>query len=261
MADDTSKIAEKLKAASVSWWSDFLSEDVRVFGLTHELHHGELAMRVARRLTSIGLTVSDDAGVLAKAKELARDATLGKVKFLEPCKYHDPVPDGGPPVDCGNCDGWGHAPVFAKGNPESGEAETEPNPCPLSFPHMPHDYCDGKPNAEQFGNLKPTADTRGDKGFEAWWESADIWQQDRDARTKKYCLASWQAARAELLAKVAGVRAGIEKRLSEASDDRAFHKRAGNNTGPEDGKIRAFMACIADLDAIFPSNPAAGRAD
>jgi len=73
----------------------------------------------------------------------------------------------------------------------------------------------------------------------------DVLTRERDEAVK---------ARAELLGKVEGVRATIQKRLADASDDRAFHKRAGNNTGPEDGKIRAFMACLADIAAAFPAD-------
>lgn len=29
--------------------------------------------------------------------------------------------------------------------------EMKPNPCPVSYPHLPHDYCDGKPDAPGFG--------------------------------------------------------------------------------------------------------------
>lgn len=35
--------------------------------------------------------------------------------------------------------------------------EPSGNPCPVSFPHPPHDYCDGKPGARPFG--EPSGET------------------------------------------------------------------------------------------------------
>lgn len=91
MSDDTNKIAEKLAAMPVKWWTSLHWATTHV--LNAEMSHEgfdvarktaafEASPFITELLASIGLTVSDDAGVTAKVHKLAAEALIASVNWL-----------------------------------------------------------------------------------------------------------------------------------------------------------------------------------
>jgi hypothetical protein len=264
MADDTNKIAEAIVNDLFTSGSGLRADRLALMKQGDRDLGGwafkPLVDRIAKHLSC--LTVSDDAGVLARARELAREAqSLERAKEAEFLKRGNKVTeDEFEKMDLAvNNAAWEVVECLSPTVPMTREQVLEhlaPQPVPSTDDHP-----------------EPTAETRGDEGFDAWWTMANhepSWLNDNPPRI--LCKNAWQAAHAdsyefwskqnhtnqeiknqhiaELLAKVAVVRAELVKlRDKEAWRDQ---NSAVDHRGIT---VRVLNKALEIYVTAFPSDP------
>jgi hypothetical protein len=291
--NDTNKIAEKLPRGPWHHRMTTGTGDCHICspdGLVAVLPFGKgtpesrAAVRdfIINARASIGLTVPDDAGALAKARELLREAgALGAVIKIEIRNMS---------LTCRDAEGreWilrsvtqSKVRLIEQAIDLMLKAISSPQPAPSTddagvlryalvkvrahvgrLPGASRELLNGlldsidrisaealqttpvsapQPAPSTDDHPEPTAETRGDEGFEAWWRENGVslwsseWNSVIDLRPAS--LTSWKAARADLLAKVAGVRGQIRKLYVHS------------------GPAAKWDLVSSILDAAFPSDP------